>query len=48
MGGEGPIPLSEIAAYCSLMEVDDKEAMIRLMNAMDRAYLEERRDGDKS
>lgn len=39
---EGPIPLSEIRDYLDLYEVDERDKFIRLMLAMDRAYLEYR------
>ena len=38
--GLGLIPLSEIRAYVTLFEVKDVECFVRLIRAMDRAYLE--------
>ncbi|MCQ8781723.1 hypothetical protein NPA30_05955 [Aurantimonas sp. CSK15Z-1] len=45
MGGEGPIPLSEILAYCQMFgvnDVDERGDFLRVIRAMDEAYLEER------
>ena len=38
-GGEAAIPISEIAAYCGLVGTRDIDAMLRLISAMDEAYL---------
>lgn len=35
----GPIPVSEIAAWCALMEVDDREAFVGRIRAADAAWL---------
>jgi hypothetical protein len=36
----GFIPLTEIAAYCKMFEVEDLERFIRLIRAMDVTYIE--------
>lgn len=35
----GPVAITEIEAYCRMFEVDDIEMFIRLITAMDVAYL---------
>ncbi|WP_370193296.1 MULTISPECIES: hypothetical protein [Aurantimonas] len=45
MGYEGPIPLSEILAYCQMFGIDDPDDradFLRTIRAMDAVYLEER------
>lgn len=39
--GPLPIPLSEVAAYIELYEVADRERFVRLVRALDDAYLAE-------
>lgn len=42
MGGEGPIPISEIMAYCQIVSLDDPDDRLdfmRAIRAMDEAYL---------
>ena len=54
MGGEGYIPVSEISAYCDLMQitdVNDRADLLRFIRSLDAAYLDERekqRERDKS
>lgn len=43
--GEGPIPLSEVHAYCMLFGIDDLDEradFVRAIRAMDSVYLAER------
>jgi hypothetical protein len=35
-----PIPLTEIEAYCRLYQVEDTDRFIRLIRAMDGAYMD--------
>jgi hypothetical protein len=39
--GLGPIPLSEILAYCDFFEPEDPELLIHIIQRVDSAYLEE-------
>ena len=43
MGGPGPIPLSEILAYCDIYRIEDldeRDELVTFVRAMDQAYLE--------
>jgi len=44
----GPIPLTEIRAWCDLFPVDDIEAFLRLIRAMDDVYLRHLHDRGRS
>lgn len=39
---EGAIPLTEIAAYCSLFGITDPDEFVPLLRTMDEAYLRTR------
>lgn len=42
MGGVGPIPLTEIEAYCRMYQVDDldeREQLVTMIRALDSVYL---------
>lgn len=36
----GPIPVSEIAAWCALMEIEDREGFVARIRAADAAWLQ--------
>lgn len=43
MGGPGPIPLTEIAAYFDIYEItqsEERDLYVRVIREMDAAYLE--------
>jgi hypothetical protein len=44
LGGEGPIPISEILAYLEVMEIPSAERpeYLRFIREMDNAYLDHR------
>lgn len=51
--GVGPIPLSEIVAYCEMFQVDDmdeRERFVTMIRALDAAYLKrqaEKREAER-
>lgn len=47
MNGPGPIPLSEIYAYCQMFGIDDPDEryeLVMLLQAADAGYLEKARE----
>lgn len=37
----GPIPISEIAAFCEFVDVGDRGRFLRLVRSMDRVFLDD-------
>jgi hypothetical protein len=37
--GIGPIPLTEILAYCELYDIEDRDELVRFVRAMDDEFL---------
>lgn len=47
MNGPGPIPLSEVFAYCQMFGIDDpdeRQELVMMLQAADAGYLEKARE----